>query len=194
LPSRAGPYGSLVTPSIPTAASARWRRSARSRAGLSLRCASAWNRPAGSRCARSTPCTSPADLVSNVTARARMPSCSSPPHGPPGLGRLQLPRGSPTSTLLCRPPTPCPHPPWLRFPLPGASLDAGACSLPGGRRHVPLQPRRASETITSSPRGRNGSRRGEGLPGAWAVLFVRAMVAHPAGYVPLLAPLSERPS
>ena len=38
------------------------------------------------------------------------------------------------------------------------------------------------------------SRRGEGLPGAWAVLFVRAMVEHPAGYVPLLAHLTERPS
>src|SRR5215471_15940465 len=34
--------------------------------------------------------------------------------------------------------------------------------------------------------------RGEGLPGAWAVLFVRAMVEHPAGYGPLLAHLTER--
>jgi hypothetical protein len=110
------------------------------------------------------------------------------------LGRGQWPRCSPTSTLLCRPPTPCPHQPWLRFPWPVADLDAGACSMPGGRRHVPLQTRRASETITGSPRGRHVSRRGEGLPGAWAVLFVRAMVEHPAGYVPLLAPLTERPS
>jgi hypothetical protein len=31
------------------------------------------------------------------------------------------------------------------------------------------------------------SRRGEGLPGYGAVLFVRAMVEHPAGYHPLLA-------
>jgi hypothetical protein len=31
------------------------------------------------------------------------------------------------------------------------------------------------------------SRRGEGLPGSWAVLFVRAIVEHPAGYGPLLA-------
>jgi hypothetical protein len=31
------------------------------------------------------------------------------------------------------------------------------------------------------------SRRGEGLPGYGAVLFVRAMVEHPAGYDPLLA-------
>jgi hypothetical protein len=31
------------------------------------------------------------------------------------------------------------------------------------------------------------SRRSEGLPGSWAVLFVRAVVEHPAGYDPLLA-------
>jgi hypothetical protein len=31
------------------------------------------------------------------------------------------------------------------------------------------------------------SRRGEGLPGYGTVLFVRAMVEHPAGYNPLLA-------
>jgi len=45
---------------------------------------------------------------------------------------------------------------------------------------------------TGAPRGRNGSRRGEGLPGAWAVLCVRAMVEHPAGDGPRLAPLTER--
>src|SRR5262249_20655832 len=39
-------------------------------------------------------------------------------------------------------------------------------------------------------RRRHGARRGEGLPGAWAVLFVRAMVAHPPGAVPLLAQVS----
>ncbi len=37
------------------------------------------------------------------------------------------------------------------------------------------------------------SRRGEDLPGYWAVLFVRAMVKHPAGYDPSLPlPLFER--
>jgi len=46
--------------------------------------------------------------------------------------------------------------------------------------------------VTGSPQDRDGSRRGEGLPGAWAVLFVRAMVEHPAGYRPLLAHLTER--
>src|SRR6266581_2530580 len=45
--------------------------------------------------------------------------------------------------------------------------------------------------VTGSPQDRDGSRRGEGLPGAWAVLFVRAMVEHPAGDVPLLAQFSQ---
>jgi hypothetical protein len=31
------------------------------------------------------------------------------------------------------------------------------------------------------------SRRSEGLPGSWTVLFLRAVVEHPAGYDPLLA-------
>src|SRR5215471_3778192 len=42
--------------------------------------------------------------------------------------------------------------------------------------------------VTGSPQDRNVSRRGEGLPGYGAVLFIRAMVEHPAGYTPLLAP------
>ena len=46
--------------------------------------------------------------------------------------------------------------------------------------------------VTGSPQSRDVSRRGEGLPGAWAVLFVRAMVEHPAGYRSLLAHLTER--
>lgn len=36
------------------------------------------------------------------------------------------------------------------------------------------------------------TRKGEGLPGYEAILFVRAMVEHPAGYGPLLAPLTQR--
>ena len=111
------------------------------------------------------------------------------------LGRVRaLPR-SPTSSLLCSPPTPCPFRPPLRFPLRVAYLAAGASS-------VPLRPTtRALANVScvgdGSPALRktgDGSRRGEGLPGAWAVLFVRAMVEHPAGYVPLLAHLTERPS
>ena len=74
-----------------------------------------------------------------------------------------------------------------------ASLDAGACS-------VPLRPTtRALANVScvgdGSPALRkagNGSRRGEGLPGYWTVLFIRAMVEHPAGYAPLLAHFAQR--
>ena len=47
--------------------------------------------------------------------------------------------------------------------------------------------------VTGSPQDRDVSRRGEGLPGYGAVLFVRAMVEHPAGYGPLLAHNTEKP-
>jgi len=50
------------------------------------------------------------------------------------------------------------------------------------RQHVVRRRR-----VTGSPPNRKVSRRGEGLPGSWAVLFVRAIVEHPAGYGPLLA-------
>ena len=93
---------------------------------------------------------------------------------------------SPTSPLVCSPPTPCLLWPRLRFPLPVAYLAAGASS-------VPLRPTtRALANVScvgdGSPALRAtgvSSRRGEGLPGYGAVLFVRAMVEHPAGYQPL---------
>ena len=62
------------------------------------------------------------------------------------LGRVRLPSRSPTSTLLCRPPTPCPHGPRLQFPLPMAYLDAGACSMPLGPTTRAPATCRASET------------------------------------------------
>ena len=46
--------------------------------------------------------------------------------------------------------------------------------------------------VTGSPPHRGMSRRGEGLPGYGTVLFIRAMVEHPAGYTPLLAPKFRR--
>jgi hypothetical protein len=121
------------------------------------------------------------------------PSRRSHQHGPPLLGRVQVSPCSPTSSLVCSPPTPCPHQPRLRFPLPVAYLDAGACSVPMGAddtcaRHVPC-------VGDGSPALRStgvSSRRGEGLPGYGAILFVRAMVEHPAGYVPLLAHVAQR--
>ena len=67
-----------------------------------------------------------------------------------------------------------------------------ACGLPRGGRlfyaHVgptTRAPAYASCAGDHSPALRNtgvSSRRGEGLPGYWTVLFVRAMVEHPAGY------------
>ena len=100
---------------------------------------------------------------------------------------------SPTSPLVCSPPTPCLLWPRLRFPLPVAYLAAGASS-------VPLRPTtRALANVScvgdGSPALRAtgvSSRRGEGLPGYGAVLFVRAMVEHPAGYHPLLAQKNSR--
>src|SRR5262249_37847575 len=56
-----------------------------------------------------------------------------------------------------------------------------------GRRHVRPQRAVRRRRVTGSPHNRSVSRRGEGLPGYGAVLFVRAMVEHPAGYHPLLA-------
>src|SRR5215475_4647026 len=47
-------------------------------------------------------------------------------------GFRRYPR-SPTSTLVCSPPTPCLRRPRLRFPLPVAYLDASACSVPTTR-------------------------------------------------------------
>jgi len=60
-----------------------------------------------------------------------------------------------------------------------------------GRRHVRPQRAVRRRRVAGSPPDRNMSRRGEGLPGVWAVLFVRAMVEHPAGDVPLLARFAQ---
>ena len=46
--------------------------------------------------------------------------------------------------------------------------------------------------VPGSPPRRSVARRGEGLPGYGAVLCVRALVEHPAGYGPLLAHLTEK--
>jgi len=57
--------------------------------------------------------------------------------------------------------------------------DAGACSSPG--RACPCKRAARRRRITGSPQDRIPSRRGEDLPGSWAVLFPRAVVQHPAG-------------
>jgi len=95
--------------------------------------------------------------------------------------------------LLCSPPTPCPLRPWLRFPLPAAYLDAGTssvliCSAADTCARIRVVCRRR---VTGSPQHRDWSRKGEGLPGYWTVLFGRAVVEHPAGYAPSSPYLSE---
>ena len=117
-----------------------------------------------------------------------VPAFSSQQHGRPVLGRVRRPRRAPTSTLLCRPPTPCPLQPPLRFPWLMAYRDAGAlCYAPRGRRHVRPQRAGRRRRVTGSPSRRTVARRGEGLPGYGTGLCVRAMVEHPAGDTSLLA-------
>jgi hypothetical protein len=78
-------------------------------------------------------------------------------------------------------------------PLDVAYLDADSCSVPqradGTCARIRVVRRRR---VSGSPLNRDSSRRGEGLPGYGTVLFVRAMVEHPAGYNPLLAQYSRR--
>ena len=74
-------------------------------------------------------------------------------------------------------------------PLPSAYLVAGARSVPPGAAGCGCIP----QTHSASEKGRRLSvgrflhEEGEGLPGFWAVLFVRAVVEDPAGCGPLLA-------
>src|SRR5262245_9824192 len=89
----------------------------------------------------------------------------------------------------------------LRLPAPFGPGSGSPCRWPtslralllclNGRRRVRPQRAVRRRRVTGSPQDRDGSRRGEGLPGYGAVLFVRAMVEHPAGYNPLLAQLSQ---
>ena len=127
-------------------------------------------------------------MDANVKALPMGPFRSSHRHGPPLLGRVQGCPCSPTSSLVCSPPTPClPRPP-LRFPLwwPTSWRALVLCLMrPTSRApaHVPC-------VGDGSPALRStgmSARRGEGLPGYRAILFVRAVVEHPAGYGPLLA-------
>ena len=105
----------------------------------------------------------------------------------PVLDWVRVPPRSPVSSLMCSPPTPCPLRPRLRFPLrwPTSMRALLLCHM--GRRHVRPQRAVRRRPITGSPQSRSVSRRDEGRPGFWTVLFVRAVVEHPAGYVPLLA-------
>jgi hypothetical protein len=161
---------------VPAVLTVRWR------AGPALRGARAWHRPAGARGARAPPFPRPGDLSSHVAALGLVPSCSAHPHGPPWCGRGRAPPvpRHPCSSAALRLPapfrrgsgSPCPRPPSGRAlglcpcgPTTRAPADASCAGDPApARRHTGVS-----------------SRRGEGLPGSGTVLFMRALVAHPAG-------------
>ena len=82
-------------------------------------------------------------------------------HGPPLLGRVRVPARSPTSSLVCSPPTPS---------VPSAAAPVVPCRRP---------------TLAQ------GAGSTEGLPGCWAVLFQRAVVVDPVGCASLLAHHAE---
>ena len=86
----------------------------------------------------------------------------------------------------------------VRLQMPPS--DSPCCDLPRcgrvfcarkGRRHVRPQRAVRRRRVSGSPLYRGLSRRGEGLPGYGTVLFVRALVEHPAGYDPLLAQFAQ---
>ena len=112
--------------------------------------------------------------------RSCSPNSSSHQHGPPLLGRVRTPPRSPTSTLLCSPPTP--SSPSAAAPVSPRQRPTSvrrSCSSPPHR--CPRQPvQRRRHFYPGAPSAGSLPRRNEGLPGAWAILFVRAVVDHPA--------------
>ena len=113
--------------------------------------------------------------------RSCFPNSSSHQHGPPLLGRVRMPLRSPTSTLLCSPPTP--SSPSAAAPVSPRQRPTSVrrtCSSPPHR--CPRQPvPRRRYFYPGSPSAGSLPRRNEGIPGAWAILFVRAVVVDPAG-------------
>jgi hypothetical protein len=90
----------------------------------------------------------------------------------------------------------------LRLPAPvGPGSGAPCRGLPrygcffcaiGPTTRAPANVSCVEDPRTGSPSNRAMARRGAGRPGAWAVLCVRAIVAHPAGDASLLAHLTQR--
>src|SRR5262244_2861782 len=122
------------------------------------------------------------------------------------MGHGSLLKFTPTRAAFARP-----GPSATSFPDVPARMQPSDSLPPSATAPVPLArglprcrrlfyaPGRADDTcartrvvrrrrVTGAPRHRDWSRRGEGLPGYGTVLFVRAMVEHPARYTPLLAP------
>jgi hypothetical protein len=111
------------------------------------------------------------------------------------LGRVRAPSRSPTSKLVCSPPTPsspsasAPVVPRLR---PTSSRALVLCRSSGRRRVHPANTPHVGDWSPDLRLSGLLTRRNEGLPGFWAVLFVRAVVEDPAGCSSLLARSSER--
>ncbi len=110
-----------------------------------------------------------------------------PPKDHINTGRLcsagsESPTSSPTSKLVCSPPTS--SPPSAATSVPLAHGLPRCRSLFFAGRACSCQHAARRRRITGSPQDRVRSRRGKDLPGYWAVPFVRAMVEHPAGYDP----------
>ena len=124
--------------------------------------------------------------------RSCFPNSGSHQHGPPLLGRVRTPPRSPTSKLLCSPPTPSlPSAAAPVVPRQRPTSVRRSCSSPPHRcLRQPVQRRR--HFYPGSPQAGSLPRRNEGIPGAWAILFGRAVVYDPAGCVPPLAHLSVR--
>ena len=104
------------------------------------------------------------------------------------------PSGALTTNELEELRLPCLLRPWLQFPLPAAYRGTGAYSAKQTRR-----PARApadapvSEMDNRLSVGPDHPWKDKGLPGYEAILFVRAVVQHPAGLAPSLPlPLFER--
>jgi len=130
----------------------------------------------------------PVDMHANVEALAMVPSYSHQ-HGRPLLCRVRLPRRSPTSTLLCRPFDSLPPSATAPFLANGLPIMRALCSMPQGANDTCARNRCRGVGTGHRLSAQPGwwSRRGEGLPGYGTVLFVRAMVEHPAGDTSLLA-------
>ena len=116
--------------------------------------------------------------------RPCFPNSGSHQHGPPLLGRVRTPPRSPTSTLLCSPPTPS---------SPSAAAPVVPRQRPTSVRRLVLHRRtgasadrcNAGDISTPAPHkpalSRGETRDPTPIPGAWAILFVRAVVLDPAG-------------
>jgi len=110
-----------------------------------------------------------------------------PPEDLLHTGRLcsagsESPTSSPASKLICSPPTS--PPPSVATSVPLANGLPRCRRLFFAGRACACQHAARRRRVTGSPQHRVPSRRGEDLPGYWAVLFVRAVVEHPAGYDP----------